>query len=549
MWDEDVNGVVITEFEPMDEETGDIVDFGGVIIIPETIEDKPVVGISGRETDVFTFYGAEITDIILPSTLLYLDGVVFKGTQITDITIPASVEEIEFGVFDDAENLAAINVEEDNEVYSSVDGVLYDKDVTALYKVPAALDVETLEIPDTVEYIEDCAFDYNATIEKIVLGANVERFSIDCYSGAVLISDIEVPEENPYFQDFGTYVLTEDKAELVFVEPSVRNFVIPKELEDIGKGAFVFSCCLPLASVSVEDGNDTYCVVDGVLYNKDMTTLVFATEEVATEFEVPDTVESIDNFAFYGGALEKITMSESVTSVGNSAFAKCENLTEVELGAGVEYIGKNAFFGCTNLQAINVTGVDEIGASAFRNCTSLTEVNLLDVESVSPSLFNGCTSLQTVNIPNATEIGDEAFAKCSSLTEISLAKVTAIGESAFAYCTALEKVTMPAAIDEIGKYAFRRCETLNTISLPAVENLSAYVFEDCTSLETVYIAEGTKTIKMSAFRGCENLKRLYIPDSVVTLSGSLDSEDVIFVTTNAIAIEYANRNNITVVEP
>lgn len=100
-----------------------------------------------------------------------------------------------------------------------------------------------------------------------------------------------------------------------------------------------------------------------------------------------------------------------------------------------------------NLNIYKVTipnSVTSIGHSAFYNCTSLTSVNIPDsVTSIGGSAFSHCTSLTSVTIPaSVTSIGGEAFSDCSSLTSVTIGNgVTWIGNWAFEYCSSLKSIT------------------------------------------------------------------------------------------------------------
>ena len=73
-----------------------------------------------------------------------------------------------------------------------------------------------------------------------------------------------------------------------------------------------------------------------------------------------------------------MTIPDSVTNIGNSAFYGCSGLTSVTIGNGVTSIGKNAFYGCSGLTSVTIgNGVTSIGKNAFTNCTNLTSVTFV----------------------------------------------------------------------------------------------------------------------------------------------------------------------------
>ncbi|MDB4503920.1 leucine-rich repeat protein, partial [Akkermansiaceae bacterium] len=120
-------------------------------------------------------------------------------------------------------------------------------------------------------------------------------------------------------------------------------------------------------------------------------------------------------------SLTSITIPDSVTSIGASAFAACTGLTSITIGNSVTSIGDYAFNGCTSLTSITIPdSVTSIGTAAFGGCTGLTSITIGNsVTSIGAGAFNGCTSLTSITIPDSvTSIGASAFAACTSLTEI-----------------------------------------------------------------------------------------------------------------------------------
>ena len=201
---------------------------------------------------------------------------------------------------------------------------------------------------------------------------------------------------------------------------SLTSVTIPNSVTSIGDGAF--ASCTSLTGIWVAEGNSHYASdASGVLFNKDKTTLVQCLGAFAA-YTIPDSVTSIGEQAFaYCTSLTSVTIPDSVTSIGGLAFYNCTSLTSLTIPDSVTSIGDGAFRGCSSLTSVTIPdSVTSIGNWAFYECTSLTSVTIPDsVTSIGKWAFDGCTSLTSVTIPDSvTSIGDWAFASCTSLTDV-----------------------------------------------------------------------------------------------------------------------------------
>jgi len=162
--------------------------------------------------------------------------------------------------------------------------------------------------------------------------------------------------------------------------------------------------------------------VDGVLFNKDQTTLIQYPGGKAGGYTIPNSVTSIGSKAFSEcTSLTSVTIPNSVTSIGDGAFSACSSLTNVTIPDSVTSIGDGAFFFCSTLTSVTIPdSVTSIGNLAFYFCSSLTSVTIPDsVTSIGNYAFYGCTMLTGVTIGNSvTSIGDYAFSSCTMLTGV-----------------------------------------------------------------------------------------------------------------------------------
>ena len=223
---------------------------------------------------------------------------------------------------------------------------------------------------------------------------------------------------------------------------SLIGITIPASVTSIGEDVFRYSPCL--ADIIVETGNANYASADGVLYTKDMTTLICCPGG-KTSCVIPDSVSNILKYAFSGCRnLTSVTLGAGLTDVRDYCFEYCTSLETVILSNSVTSIGNSAFEDCTSLKGITLgTSLTSIGSSAFIRCSALESIPLPDsVTSIGSSAFYGCTSLENITIPNSvTSIGSSAFYGCTNLESITIPdSVTSIGSRAFASCTSLTDV-------------------------------------------------------------------------------------------------------------
>lgn len=175
-------------------------------------------------------------------------------------------------------------------------------------------------------------------------------------------------------------------------------------------------------------------------------------------------------------SLECVTIPQSVTSIGDGAFAACPNLTE--------FRGK---FASDNGRCLIVDGVFHAFAS-----TELTEYTIPDnVTSIGYCAFYGFSNLKSINLPDSvTSIGNEAFRECLKLTDINIPDgVTTIGEAAFFSCSSLPSITIPQSVVSIRERAFLGCSDLMSVyCLPTTPPAGAKdMFVSGSTLLKIYV--------------------------------------------------------------
>ncbi|MDR1028226.1 MAG: leucine-rich repeat protein [Clostridiales Family XIII bacterium] len=362
-----------------------------------------------------------------------------------------------------------------------------------------------------VTAIGDRAFQGNAsTITSVVIPEGVTSIGDWAFFYYTPLTAVTLPDSLTNI-GFAAFQLT-----------SLEEVAIPKNVTSIGNWAF--DQCLPLASITVEPENPSYTDDDGILFNKDKTTLMkYPPAKAGTEYSIPSGVTYIDLGAVRSCTnLTEITIPESVTNIGDYAFDRNTNLNSIEIPSGVTTVGNYAFSLCPALTSIEIpANVKTLGYRAFQEDTGLVEVAILgNTEEIGAATFYGCASLSSIRMPKSvTSIGDLAFWKCASLVSVEIpAGVKNIGNNAFRDCDKLAEVMIPEGVENLGNTVFTNCKSLVSIDIPAtVKSIGAGIFQNCAVLETVHGMTGITSIGDNAFSSCAKLTDVTIPEGVTSI--------------------------------
>lgn len=239
------------------------------------------------------------------------------------------------------------------------------------------------------------------------------------------------------------------------------------------------------------------------------------------EVVIPETyggypVKEIEDQAFSGTTITKVTIPASIEKIGTAAFAYNNNLAEVVFAedSALEEISWGTFAYCINLKTFTMpSSVKTVDGMAFYGCNSLEKINL-------------SADLQRIN--------REAFRNCKSLVSISFPEgLISIGESAFYNCTSLESVILPDGmhdtenhvLDEDGNQLEDEEGSPVTKITPAVGPIA---FFGCSSLKLAVLGEGVTTVSEGLFAGCVGLETLYLPSTLKEVKGVYSTGSTVY---------------------
>ena len=487
-----------------------------------------------------------LTSITIFNSVKSIEGGAFRDCEnLTSIIIPESVTSINKGdffgdsTFWGCKTLTSINVESENKIYASENGVLFNKSKDNLIYCPEGKTGKYI-IPNSVTNIGEKAFSGCKNLTSIVIPSSVTSIDDSAFWGCETLTSINVESENKIYAS--------------------KNGALFKRT-----GQLLWR--LSNNTLIISGNGDMPNYID---YNDDVSSF---DELLHSPYRAPWFRYSQDERDAYGSyinvAFNTVIIERGVTSIGEEAFWGCDNIIEITIPYTVENIGKRAFWGCDALTYINteygyytsengvlfknkdtlvycaktqrgmyvipntVTNIEE---DAFEDCKNLISIIIPNsVKSIGCGAFRGCENLTSIIIPESvTRIEGEAFCGCKSLISIAIPNsVTSIGEYAFYGCNNLKSIIISDSVINIEDGAFSTCKSLTFINIEKGNN--SYVFEDgalfnkskdtlicCLTEKTdmYIIPNSVKNIGNEAFRNCRNLTSIIIPNSVTCIGKS-----------------------------
>ena len=452
---------------------------------------------------------SSLTSITIPNSVTTIGNNAFSNcTSLITITIPNSVTTIEGSAFYGCTSLTSIIIP--NSVTTIGDGVFY-----------GCTSLTSIIIPNSVTTIGDGAFIGCTSLTSITIPNSITTIGNSFFYYCTSLTMITIPNSVTTIGGMAFYGCS-----------SLPSITIPSSVTTIENGAF--GGCISLTSIDVESGNNIYASENGVLFDKNKTTLFCCPNGKIGDYVIPNSVITIGDGAFSGCAgLTSITIPSSVTTIGDGAFS-CWNLTSFDVESGNNaYASENGVLfdkskntlirfpqGKTGDTYVIPGSVTTIGNGAFSYCWNLSSITIPNnVITIGNSAFYNCIYLTSITIPNSvTTIGGWTFSGCSSLPSITIPNnVTTIENSAFSYCENLSSITIPNSVKTIGERAFSFCKSLISITIPnSVTSIENGTFYGCTSLTSITIPNSVTTIG-NAFNWCTSLTSITLPCSVTAI--------------------------------
>lgn len=446
---------------------------------------------------------SNMEDVVIPSTVTHIEFSAFYDcAKLSSITIPKNVTYIGDAVFTGCSSLEEILVESENTEYTSQNGILYSKDLTALIQYPAGKVETSFTVPTHVTSLGNSVF-ADSQLQQIILHDDIVTIGYCAFSGCKKMRNISLPK--------GISQISTG----MFENSGLTELIIPPNITSISTS--VFSGCTDLTEITFQGNapeinslafsavtitarypsNDPTWTTDIKKdYSGHITWLAyestrkegFCGDNLAWFFNETDGVLTISGT----GNMWDFTRDEETNTVNHPWADHADNITSVVLDGTVTGIGDYAFFGCSSIAEISgAENLTKIGKGAFSACEKLTAIILPEgLLSIGELAFSSNHALTSIEIPGSvTSIGEEAFYHAWNLTKATLGEgIKEISDSMFLGCYKLTDVSIPSTVTKIETCAFYDCLKLQRIDIPAATtHIGENAFEFCLELSGIWV--------------------------------------------------------------
>ena len=433
---------------------------------------------------------SSLANVSIPSSVTSIGNSAFSGcSSLQSITIPDSVASIGDFVFINCPVLCEINVASGNSVFSSLDGVLFNKDRTILITCPEGRSGDYI-IPDSVVKIGNYAFMGCGQLTGVTIPANVNDIGTNAFDNCTGLTNITLPNGVPSIKGYAFLNCR-----------SLSRITIPASVTAVEN--YAFYNCSNLTSVRYLGEKAQWDAI--TVYSENAPLL--SADLTCTDGFFPFGPQSGScgehvAWALADGVLS-ITGTGDMEWEGSAPWADYyARILYVQIENGVTSIRENAFNGCANLTSLTIPNtVTSIGYYAFSNCANLTSVTLpASVTSIDSFAFSHCPKLSSIKVPAGTATKVHTFYDADLY-----------GENEIVY-----RITLPAALTEMSDGIFYDCafptirpSFITPASLQTVEG-EAFRGVDASF---VWLSEEAASIQSGAFADCANLTLVRIPFS------------------------------------
>ena len=349
--------------------------------------------------------------------------------SVTVATIPASVSY-------QGQELSVTSIDEGAFAYCGITGVSIPESVDSISNDAffECKQLTELAIPNSVKAMGIEAFAYCYALTDVTFGSGLKTIPTSAFLGCAALPSITIPDNIERIEDTAFELCS-----------ALTTVTIGSGVTSIG--SHVFQMCPSLVEIIVSPENPAYCSVDGILFSKDMTSIVKYPPTKTGDYVIPNSVTTIENVAFYGcKSLTSVTLPDGLISIGTANFAQCTSLTEMIIPNSVTTIGSASFSGCSGLTTLTIgSGVTTIGKMNFLLCTGLTTIYNYAVipQELDAVTFTGvntaaCTLYvpdESVDLYKAANGWKKFNVQPMSATGISHTEITDITEKADAWYT------------------------------------------------------------------------------------------------------------------